>query len=985
MLLTHQIMVPRPALLFVTLATCIFAADLASPTSYEGKPISAIRFDPPAQPLAPDDLQRALQLKPGEPLHLADVRTAIKRMYDTGAYSDIEADTEPVPGGLTLVFRTTDQWFVGPVEVHGKTKLPPNSGQLANATRLDLGAPFTDDEVQKAVDGMRRLLERNGLYRAEIEPNVERDPAHQQVALTFRVNSGKRARLTEPIITGDTKLPAEQLAAAAKYKGLLFFPWKPATQENIQAGVEKVRHKYEKQDRLTADVTLQKTDYIAADNRVRATIHADGGPKVKIEAKEAKVSKGKLQKYVPVFDEETVNRDLLVTGARNLRDYFESQGYFEVQVDFQTANPDPDHENISYVISLGTRHRIVSVKVTGNHYFRTQDIRERMYMQPKGFLIMRHGRYSESFSDRDEQAIQALYRDNGFRDTKVATTTADDVSGKKGDVAVTVTITEGPRYTVSTVDLEGVLPADHDFFMAHLASIPGEPFSESGVALDRDYVLRVYQSKGYPSVTFDSRVDPVGDHQIAVHYKVTVGEPQYVRDLVISGLHTTRRRLVDPAFKLKAGDPLSWTQMGEVQRNLYDLGVFDKVDMAIQDPDGSEQQKYVDYHFTEGHLYNMAVGVGAEIAQFGGSQTSLNNPGGTTGFAPRFALDLSRLNLWGLGHSLNFKGRYSTLDRRVSLDYEAPRFHNVDGRNITVTGLYDNTRDVLTFTAVRLQGSMQVTQKLTKATNLLFRYSWTRDTVDASTLKISPFLIPLYSAPTNVGMLSTSLVQDRRDNSADAHRGYFNSLDVGLAESRFGGSKNFLHFLGRNSWYKTIASTHVLASNTLFGVIRPFSTGGVSNFDYVPLPERFFGGGDASMRGFPLNQAGPRDPETGFPLGGNALFFHQTEYRFPFLSDNMEGVLFHDFGNIFAGLSDFSFRVHQKDLTDFNYMVHAAGFGVRYRTPVGPIRLDLAYSINPPRFNGLVGTYQQLLFGGATRQVTSVSHFQFFFSIGQAF
>ncbi len=123
----------------------------------------------------------------------------------------------------------------------------------------------------------------------------------------------------------------------------------------------------------------------------------------------------------------------------------------------------------------------------------------------------------------------------------------------------------------------------------------------------------------------------------------------------------------------------------------------------------------------------------------------------------------------------------------------------------------------------------------------------------------------------------------------------------------------------------------------------------------------------------------------GFPLGGNALLFHQTELRFPFLSDNMQGVLFHDFGNIYANLSDISFRVHQKSLTDFNYMVHAAGFGVRYRTPVGPLSVNVAYSINPPRFNGLDGTYQQLLFGGATKTVTGVSHLQFFFSIGQSF
>src|ERR1039457_4454205 len=153
-------------------------------------------------------------------------------------------------------------------------------------------------------------------------------------------------------------------------------------------------------------------------------------------------------------------------------------------------------------------------------------------------------------------------------------------------------------------------------------------------------------------------------------------------------------------------------------------------------------------------------------------------------------------------------------------------------------------------------------------------------------------------------------------------------------------------------------------------------------FRSVPLPERFFGGGGSSLRGFPEYQSGPRDPETGFPIGGNALFFNQTELRFPLIGEDVGGVLFHDFGNTFSGASNFSFRVKQDGLKDFDYMVHAAGFGIRYRTPIGPFRVDLAYSINPPRFFGFKGTEQDLVNAGvnpcqkAVNQCTqqSVSH-----------
>jgi outer membrane translocation and assembly module TamA len=200
-----------------------------------------------------------------------------------------------------------------------------------------------------------------------------------------------------------------------------------------------------------------------------------------------------------------------------------------------------------------------------------------------------------------------------------------------------------------------------------------------------------------------------------------------------------------------------------------------------------------------------------------------------------------------------------------------------------------------------------------------------------------------------------------------------------------------------------------VARQTQFGWIAPFSAPpDLTEEQSVPLPERFFGGGGDSLRAFPYNQAGPRDTgeplvpggpssqPTGFPLGGNALLFNNIELRFPFLGANVQGVLFHDMGNVYSTISDISFRVRQRDLKDFNYMVHALGFGIRYRTPVGPVRVDLAYSINPPSFLGFSGTSQELLqcdpnkpiselpsFCQPTRQ--NVSHFQFFFSIGQTF
>jgi outer membrane protein assembly factor BamA len=200
----------------------------------------------------------------------------------------------------------------------------------------------------------------------------------------------------------------------------------------------------------------------------------------------------------------------------------------------------------------------------------------------------------------------------------------------------------------------------------------------------------------------------------------------------------------------------------------------------------------------------------------------------------------------------------------------------------------------------------------------------------------------------------------------------------------------------------------VLARQTQVGAIIPFNkAAGLTNADAIPLPERFFGGGGVSMRGFGDNQAGPRDigivssvpgmntQATGFPIGGNALFFNTFELRFPLLGPNISGVLFHDMGNIYTNPSSVSLAFHQSSDQNFNYAVQALGFGVRYKTPFGPVRVDLAYSMNPPTYIGYSSSlsFQDLLNCGSTSStdpkcLTSrqrLGHIQFFFSIGQAF
>ena len=179
------------------------------------------------------------------------------------------------------------------------------------------------------------------------------------------------------------------------------------------------------------------------------------GPTVKVTAVETKVSRRVLKRYVPVFQERAVDDDLLETGRRNLQEYFQSQGYYDVSVDFKVQPVHDDQETVEYAISRGMRYKLVRVSVTGNRYFDRDSIRERMFMQPAGFLILRHGRYSEAFRRRDEESISNLYKANGFRDVKVTSEVTRDVKGQAGNIAVTMHVDEGPQWVVDDLAIHG--------------------------------------------------------------------------------------------------------------------------------------------------------------------------------------------------------------------------------------------------------------------------------------------------------------------------------------------------------------------------------------------------------------------------------------------------------------------------------------------------------------------------------------------------
>jgi outer membrane protein insertion porin family len=954
-------------------------ASIARIANYDGKVIASIQFEPADQPITPKELHARVSLEVGSRFSEFALRQTIQNLFATGRYADLAVDATEAGSQVSIRFLTKSAYFVGRIVVNG-VKQPPNSGQLTSATKLHLGAPYSDAEKHQAVDSLQDLVRQNGFYYARVHAQTTFRPQTATADVTFDIDSGDRAHFTDLFITGQPERTYNSIVRSTGWKRLYgLLGWHEVTQARVEQGLENLRHYYDKRDRLQSQVTLSRLDHVDSKNVVRPSLYMEAGPKVVLSVEGVRIGRGRLNELVPIFREKSVDPDLLAQGDRNIEDYLQSQGYFEASVSHTAQRAGSRDQIITYQVNTGKRHKFVHLAIEGNRYFPTATIEEHFYIEPVSFPRFPAGRFSAGYLKQDLQSVQSLYLSNGFRDVSVTSRIIDDYHGAANHIAVFVTINEGPQWLVSDLSIEGITRNEAALLRKQVASSPGQPFSSAAVASDREMVLNHYYGRGYVNATFDFYETPAAEaYKMDLRYVVTPGVQRYVRSILVSGLETTRAHLVYDRIRLREGEPLSLTGETDSQRRLYDLGIFARVNTALQNPDGDETDKYVLYDLDEARHYSLNVGVGAQIARIGGGATSLDNPAGTTGFAPRVALGITRLNFLGLGQTIGVQGALSTIEQRAALTYFIPQFGPRSNLNLTTIGLIENSNDIRTYTAYRREASIQLGQRLSRA--YTFQYRLVYRHVTLSNLKINQLLVPLLSQPEQLGLAEFSIIQDKRDDPADAHRGIYSTVDLSYAPIFLGSQTSFVRGLFRNSTYHPFGRDLVFARSTQFGVISRISGG-----QTIPLAERLYSGGSTSLRSFPDFQAGPRDFETGFVLGGNVSFVNNLELRFPLYGDNLSAVLFEDAGNVYNSLGTFSFRFRQKNLQDFNYMVQSAGIGLRYRTPIGPLRVDFSLSPNAPRFYGLKGTLDDLINNTAVSTVQKINAFQFHISLGQAF
>jgi outer membrane protein assembly complex protein YaeT len=1028
-------------------------------TRWKGLPVRSISFDGvSAARLAP--LPGHLAQAVGKPLSPEDLSKSLRQLFSTGLFETLAVEGKREADGVALSFHGQPRSFIGTVSVEG-VKGATVDTQLEQASQLAPGARLTPAGQSQAIDQMRALLAQDGFHEPVITQTLTAHPEEQLVDIAFHVVSGPQARVGAVAVTGDTGMSVEDFRRSAHLTA-----GARVGRDSVSRALAGVLKVYRRQQRLEAEIKLESQQYDARSHEVNFRFSANRGPIVKLLVEGASISPARLKRLIPIYEEGSVDEDLLNEGNRRLRDDFQRRGYFDVKVEHEQQSATDDQVVIRYEVQLGARRRVERVAVEGNHYFDSATLKDLLSVHAADSFD-HHGSYSQALVAADVSALQAVYQNNGFSkvsitpqistagaektDTQPVAEALGDMSsppegsaeatgnkslppgGKTAPLIVVYHIDEGPQLRVGAVRIEGNEHVDAAQLAPQLNTADGQLLSPQNLARDRDTLLTYYLSQGFDQVRVEvtQQIEPGSTNKVDVVFHVTEGRQIFVRKVLLSGLHYTRPATVAKAITLHPGDPLSETALEETQRNLYDFALFNEIDTAIENPSGGEAYKNVLIQAAEARRWALTYGFGLE-AQTGTPQYNCGgiiasgakcSPNGKTGVSPRVLADITRNNLFGREQSVSLRGNYGLLEQKIDLLFQVPHFDGNRNFGLTFSGGYANSLDVSTYVASKLEGGVRWTEHFnspgshfSKANTFIYEFNLRRVKVQASSLQVYPGEIEQLATAVRVGGPALTWIRDTRDSPLDAHHGTYTSFQEFISDKAFGAQANFNRLdLSNSSYYSFGKGRFVLARNTRYGQERSFGTPAE---ELLPLPERLYAGGATSLRGFGSNSAGPRDPETGYPIGGAGALINSTELRLPTLpwfGNTLSFVLFHDMGNVFTNASDAwasALRIHQPDrgtcknvasTTDpssyipagpststgqqgtcsFNYFSHTPGLGLRYHTPVGPIRFDFSYNLNPPIYP--VNYNYSLTQPGSAPHVGEANHFNFFFSLGQTF
>jgi len=909
-----------------------------------------------------------VETPPGAQLSLVDLRTTLLHFFNTGMFQAVDATIAPVgdAGGIRVTYRLTPAHIVSGLTFRGDLGL--DAGELRRIVVDRFGAQPAPGRAEAAAEVLTAQLAARGFVGARVTTAIETDPRGRST-MRFDVAAGRRARVGRVSIDAEGLAPRIRSELEVKSGEIYDGP-------DIERQLDEVRTRLRRDGHYEASALVRPAPggtSPAGDPLVDVAITIEPGPLVTLRFEGDPIPEARRAELVPVAREASVDEDLLEDSLRRILQFLHQQGHWKATVGYR-RDATPGGLAVTFTITAGEVFRIGGVDVEGTQAFGQAEIATALSASPGDIFV-------ESTVDSQTSALRDRYRRAGYRDVRIELVmeerdagTAASRAGRGGLVDVRLIVDEGEQVKVGAVRLAGLDGVPEADLRPKLMLTTDAPFYEPLVATDRDALSAALFDLGYDRARVVSTVTPVaGQPAVDITYDVAQGTLVRVGRILVVGNRRTATDTIVRALTLKPGDPLGLTQVFESQRSLRALGLFRRV--TITDVgEGGEPRRDLVITVEEAAPTSIGYGAGVEAGRYLRQEV----PGGQATekfeFAGRGFFEVGRQNLWGSNRSVNLFTRvtlrpsgvaeagggtdFGFNEYRVLLSFRDPSVFDV--YDTRVTGYFEQAVRS-SFNFVRRGILAEAARHLKDRVTVIGSYSLS--TVRLFDERIAPEDQPDIDRlfpQVRISKFQGAVRRDSRDDLLDPTRGLVMGLDSDLALRALGSQVGFAKGYGELFAYHTIAARRrvVLAGAVRVGLAKGFERV-VTHVDDagnpildesgepiveavtdLPASERFFTGGENTVRGFArdsLGDAGTLDPN-GFPTGGNALTVLNAELRAP-LWRELGGVVFLDAGNVFRRVSDL----------DLSALRPSAGFGFRYKSPVGPVRVDVGFRLGSRR------------------------------------
>ncbi|HCX89120.1 MAG TPA: outer membrane protein assembly factor BamA [Deltaproteobacteria bacterium] len=624
------------------------------------------------------------------------------------------------------------------------------------------------------------------------------------------------------------------------------------------------------------------------------------------------IEKKDIMEVIGIKPRTILNFNKIEDSIKSVLKFYRDKGYWAAEVDYKVYYLKRKEAIVDLKITENKKTKIKNIRFIDNKAYSDKELRGIIQTDEKGFFswLTDSGVLKEDVLQQDQDKIIAFYSDNGYIDIKVG---KPEITHDKDWIYITVPINEGKQFKVGKVDIKGDLIGGKEELLKKLNMTTGKIFSRQLLRKDVVNLTDKYAGAGYafadvtPLTSIDRETQLV-DLTLDVHK----GKKVHFERISITGNTRTRDKVIRRELKVAEGDLYDKEKLSKSYQKVNRLGYFEEV--SFDTGKGTDDEK-LNLNIKVKEKPTGAVSVGA-------GYSSVDNVIGM--------FNITQNNLFGRGQNLFFVASLGGQSSSYNLGFTEPWLF--DTPVSAGFDIYDVKRDYLDYSKHSQGGDIRfgfpITEDYTRA-YATYKYENVNIT---NVLDTAAAVIKEQEGKTVTSSIVLSLVRDSKDDRIFPTKGSENSIAIEYAGGVLGGTNYFTKYYANTTWFFPLSWDTVFMSRARIG----FAHGNQGR--ELPLFERFFLGGINSLRGFKAYSVGPKDPATGDVIGGNKELLFNIEYIFPlFKKAGIKGLVFFDAGNTFDDNENYS----------LSGLRTSVGTGIRWYSPIGPLRLEWGYNIDP--------------------------------------